>query len=76
MAVREAERPATAVADDDSDQRQSSLFLGAEREQFRLASDLDAKGRYGQRWLVVTDRHVLLFDTDPDGTQKPALSVA
>ncbi|MGI8914207.1 MAG: ABC transporter ATP-binding protein [Chloroflexota bacterium] len=76
MAVLEAERPVSTDPGERTDAREAPRFLGAEQEQFRLASDLDAKGRYGQRWLVVTDRHVYVFDQDPDGQGKPSLSVA
>ncbi|HEV7213602.1 MAG TPA: ABC transporter transmembrane domain-containing protein [Chloroflexota bacterium] len=74
MAVLEAERPAPPISDA-AQQQGAAPFLGAEQEQFRLASDLDGKGRYGERWLVVTDRHVYVFDTDPDGSRKPTLSL-
>ena len=32
-----------------------------ERVLIRVAADLDADGRFGPRWLVVTDRRVLLI---------------
>jgi ATP-binding cassette, subfamily B, bacterial len=76
MAVLEAERPPSTTPGEDAQEHATPRFLGAEAEQFRLAGDLNAKGRYGERWLVVTDRHVYTFDGDPDGTKKPTVAVA
>ena len=66
MAVLEAERPSSPGVEDGGADLAALAALGAEREQFRVAGDLAANGRYGRRWLGVTDRRVYVFDGDPD----------
>ncbi|MCL4546026.1 MAG: ABC transporter ATP-binding protein/permease [Chloroflexi bacterium] len=71
MAVATERRDGAATISTGRNERRVWQLLG-EREQLRLQSDVDQADRFGQRWLLVTDRRVLVFTQDPDVAPQPA----
>jgi len=67
VAVLQAERPESPA--------DSPAVALPEHEYLRLESDLDSRGEFGRRWLVVTNRRVLVYDQEPKPDEQPVASV-
>ena len=60
----------------DLDQRLRDRLAEGEAERIRVASDMDADGNYGSRWVVVTDRQVLVMSEGDGDVSMPMTAVS